>query len=166
MICLLPGVEAAEAFGAEVYARLPALPNDRDIFGPQIFMDAEDRPVGEEERMLAGATTIGVYECAALAERFGGVAYPAHIDRPSFSLLSNLGLWDPGLGFSLAELSRNCPADFGQGRRDLAGVPFLRGCDAHYVEQIADAFQSVELPVCTPEAAIDRLKKGKISCIS
>lgn len=160
VVCLLPGVDAAEAFGAEVYRRLPDVPNDRDIFGPQIRVDEEENVLGEEERMLAGATTIGVYECAALVERFGGVAYPAHIDRPSFSLLSNLGLWDPGLGFPLAELSMACPQGFGQGRRDLEGVSFIRGCDAHYVEQIADAHQAMELDRATPGAAIAWLRQG------
>ena len=102
VVCLLPDLAAADAFSRMVYDRLPPLENDRDIFGPQIYMDADDNVLGEESRMLAGASSIGVYEVREMAARFGGVAYPAHIDRPSFALLSNLGFWDPALGFPLA----------------------------------------------------------------
>lgn len=156
VICLFPDLAAAHAFGEVVYRRLPPFPNDPRIFGPQIRMDAEDGVLGEEERMLAGATTIGVYEVAALAASFGGLAYPAHIDRPSFSLISNLGLWDEGLGFPLAELSRACPTDF-LNRPDLKGLATLTASDAHYLEQIADADQILEVSAPTPRAILDAL---------
>lgn len=160
VVCLFPDIDRAEAFGALVRGRLGETPNDPDIFGPQILMDREDRVVGEEPRMLAGASGIGVYEAAGLAAEFGGVAYPAHIDRPSFSLLSNLGLWDWSLGFALAELSRSCPPGFGAGRADLVGVPFITGCDAHYLDQIDGGGQTMELPACTAAAAVDWLRRG------
>lgn len=161
VICLFPDVDAAEGFSALVEAHLPPLPNDPAIFGPQVLMDREDHVVGEEKRMLAGATDIGIYEAAPLVAQYGGVAFPAHVDRPSFSLLSNLGLWDPGLGFPLAELSRSCPPEFPAGRRDMAGVAVIRGCDAHYLDQIADAGQSMELKECTPRAALEWLRRKK-----
>ena len=145
VVCLLPTLEAAEGFGREVYGRLPPFPNDVHIFGPQVLMDAEDGVLGEEGRMLAGATDIGVYQVKELVARYGGVCWPAHIDRPSFSLLSNLGLWDPGLGFAFAEVSRNCPPGF-LDRGDLMGLHTVTASDAHYLDQIMDPCQSVELP--------------------
>lgn len=160
VVCLLPGLDEAAAFSAAVYRRLPDLPNDAGIFGEQIRMDAADGVLGEEPRLLAGAADIGVYDAAALAERYGGVAYPAHIDRPSFSLLSNLGLWDPFMGFRRAELSRSCPPDILEKHPDLAGVPTLTGSDAHYLDQIMDAHQTMKVPRRTARAVLDWLKGG------
>lgn len=145
VVCLLPDLPAAQAFGAYVYAHLPPMLNDTRIFGPQVRMDSGDGILGEEPRLLAGATTIGIYEVAALVETYGGAAFPAHIDRPSFSLISNLGLWDGGLGFSMAEVSHACPPDFCN-RPDLKEVPTITASDAHYLHQIADPCQSVHLP--------------------
>lgn len=162
VICLLPDLPRAMAFQEEVYSRLGGLPNDPAIFGPQVYMDADDNVLGEERRMLAGAANIGVYEVSALAARFGGVAYPAHIDRPSFSLLSNLGLWDPGLGFPLAEVSLQVPPGLLPTRRDLKGVRTITGCDAHYLEQIADASQFMEVPARSPEAVLAWLRRGGV----
>ena len=123
VVCLLPDLAAADAFSRMVYDRLPPLENDRDIFGPQIYMDADDNVLGEESRMLAGASSIGVYEVREMAARFGGVAYPAHIDRPSFALLSNLGVWDPSLpaGFCGGPARSGRGADHHRLRRPLPG---------------------------------------------
>lgn len=159
VVCLFPGLAEADAFSALVREKLPPLHNDPAVFGPQIYMDEEDRALGEEDAFLAGASSVGVYEAAALAASFGGVAYPAHIDRPSFSLLANLGLWDPVMGFSVAEISKNCPPDLFD-RPDLRGIPHFDGSDAHYLDQIRDAHQYMELPERTPQAVLAWLRAG------
>ena len=160
VVCLLPDLDRAMAFQAEVYRRMEGRTNDPAIFGRQLLMDVDDNVVGEEPALLSGATTIGVYEAAGLVESFGGVAYPAHIDRDSFSLLSNLGLWDPAMGFPLAEVSRRCPPDFTAGRRDLRGVETITGTDAHYLHQIVQAGQAMEAPARSREAVLAWLRRG------
>lgn len=150
VVCLLPDLTAAEAFSAYVGEHLPPFPNDRRIFGPQLYMDAGDAVLGEEPKMLAAATDIGVYDVPALVSGYGGVAWPAHIDRASFSLLSNLGLWDPGLNFPFAEVSRTCPPSL-LDRPDLQGVRTVTGSDAHYLDQVSDPSQFLTLPQRTAE---------------
>ena len=147
------------AFSALVREKLPPIENNPAVFGPQLYMDEEERVLGEETAFLAGASSIGIYDTAALAASFGGVAFPAHIDRPSFSLLANLGLWDPAMGFSTAEISRNCPPDLFD-RPDLRGVPHFDGSDAHYLDQIRDAHQYMALPARTPQAVLAWLRAG------
>ena len=158
VVCLFPDLEHALPFGELVRRRLPPMDNDPRFFGPQLLMDSRDRLLGEETAMLAGATDIGVYEAAALVREYGGLAYPAHIDRDSFSVLSNLGLWDPEMGFSLAELSRRCPPELLH-RPDLAGLRFVTGCDAHYLDQIPDAEQAMALPERSPQAVLRWLSR-------
>ena len=155
--CLFPDLAAAEGFGALVRSRLPPVKNRTAIYGPQILMDEADKVLGEEDALLAGAASIGIDETAELVRSFGGVAYPAHIDRPSFSLLVNLGLWDPDLGFPLAEVSQNCPPGLFD-RPDLRGVRHITACDAHYLDQIPDAHQYMELVERTPRAVLGWLK--------
>ena len=159
VVCLFPDPAAAEEFGALVRARLPNVKNRAAIYGPQVLMDEEDHVLGEEDAFLAGAAGLDIYEVSELIRPFGGVAYPAHIDRPTFALLANLGLWDPDMGFALAEVSQNCPPGLFD-RPDLRGVPHLDGSDAHYLDQIPDAHQYMELPERTPKAVLDWLRAG------
>lgn len=159
VVCLFPDLERAAAFSAYVREHLPPVVNDPERFGPQVFMDEQDHILGEETAFLAGATDIGIYSVFQLVASYGGVAYPAHIDRPAFSLLGNLGLWDPDMGFPLAEITPRCPPELRQ-RPDLKGVNFIVDCDAHYLDQIPDAHQYIELPQATPQAVIDWLRRG------
>lgn len=154
VVCLFPGMEEGLAFQKKVFDAMEDLPpNNEKVFGRQLILDEEDNLIGEERRMLAGCADIGIYQAAALAADCGGLAYPAHIDRDSFSVIANLGLWDGDMGFALAEVSRRCPEDFFQ-RPDLQGLRHIQGCDAHYMEQLQDAHQYMSLSQRTPEAVL------------
>lgn len=157
IVCLFPDLDSAAAFGELVRRRLPPIQNRPEFFGRQLLMDSRDAVLGEETALLAGTTDIRASEVLPLMKEYGGMAYPAHIDRDSFSLLSNLGLWDPSLGFTLAELSLRCPPELPR-RPDLAGLHFLTGCDAHYLHQIPDPCQEIELPAKTADFVLSSLK--------
>lgn len=160
VVCLFSDLKGAEAFSDHVGGLLPSIPNNKRAFGPQILMDSEDGVLGEETRLLAGAADVGLQEVPGLAASFGGLAYPAHIDRPSNSLLSQLGLWDPDLAFPLAEVSLYCPEDLFD-RPDLRGLRHISGCDAHDLGRIPDAYQYMEVPEATAEAVFHWLLQGQ-----
>ena len=138
VICLFEELPSALAFSRLVYTKLPDVRNRPEIFGEQRYSAWDGSVTGEEEKLLISASGIGIYEVASLAAKYGGTAYPAHIDRNSNSRLNNLGFWDGGMGFGLAELSMACPGDFPSRRKDLAGVSFIRASDAHRMEQIPE----------------------------
>jgi len=91
LLCLFDTVRQCQAWQEEVFQRLPALGNKEEIFGAQFVVDSVGEWVRTEERFLAGATNIGLEEVVAEVHSMGGIVIPAHVDRPAFSLLSNLG---------------------------------------------------------------------------
>ena len=103
VICLFPTLKDALAFDALVYKKLMPIPNREDIFGKQQIMDQEDRVIGTVENLLINATSISFDDVFPLAAAYGGIAYPAHVDKASNSLLSNLGFVPPGSSFACAE---------------------------------------------------------------
>ncbi len=159
VVCLFARLEQAMDFSSHVMSLLPPIANKAKVFGHQILMDEEDQVVGEETHLLAGAADIPLSQVAALVRSYGGFAYPAHIDRPSNSLLSQLGFWSGDLGFTIAEISRYCPKDLFQ-RPDLQGLRHIKGCDAHDLDRIPDPIQYMDLPEPTPEAALHWLETG------
>jgi hypothetical protein len=148
VIFLFPGADEAEDFSRYVSSRLPDICNREDIFGEQILTDYNDEPSGFERRYLLSAADIGIYSAAALAKSYGGVAFPAHIDRSGFSLLSNLGIWDGDMGFNAAERTRR--ADLSA----LPDVPYLINSDAHSLGDIPDAEFSLDAAEKTPRGLI------------
>lgn len=158
VLCLFPDLEKAYAFSHLVRSKLPQIENDPNIFGDQILMDAEDNVLGRDSAFLVGSCDIGAYEVAALAEQYGGVAIPSHLDSDSYSLLSNLGLWDDGMGFRLADVSVDCPDSF-YATPGLENLRFIKGCNANTIDQIPLPTQTMDLPERTAQAVIDWLKK-------
>lgn len=157
VVCLFPTVEAALAFEEHVAPTLPPLKNRPDIFGEQIICDAEDTPIGHKDILLTTASGISVDDAAALVRSFGGVAYPAHVDRPSYSITAALGDIPP-LGFTAFEIT-----DKGDVAALKAAYPVLEGCpllldsDAHDLTNIHDAGPWLELSDNTPSAILAAL---------
>ncbi len=104
MVCLFKSLEDATAFDKAIEGRRILIPNRPDIFGRQLIMDVDDNIIGEEENILSFATDVTFDEAPALVESFGGICYPAHIDRPSNSVIAVLGAFPPDSKFTCAEL--------------------------------------------------------------
>ena len=162
MLCLFPDLSSAESFGNYVDERLPQIRNNPNIFGNQLIVDEEDQVIGIEDRLLITASEIGAHKVSALAESYGGIAIPAHVDRSSFSILSNLGFYDPGMGFHGVELSINGDrTKLRESHPQLSGVGYLVDSDAHSLISIPDAHRMLEAEKKTPEAVITSLRNGQ-----
>lgn len=163
VVCLFPTVKAALAFEAEVAPTLPPIPNRPEIFGEQILCDTEDRPTGRHEILLTTASSISVDAVVKLVHSFGGTAFPAHIDRPSYSVTASLGDLPP-LGFTAIEITKNGNVDDLKARYpEIIGKPLLQNSDAHHLEDIQDAGPYLELRDNSPETIISALN-GEIPC--
>ena len=161
-VCLFPTLEQALDFSRYVDENRFKVPNKAEIYGRQVIMNENDEEIGEIEHLLLPASFIGMYDAYRKAKEFGGICYPAHIDRDSLSILSVLGEIDPYCGFRTAELA------------DISKLPELRKqhpildymniitcSDAHYLENMRDAANTLELPELTREAVINYLDTEK-----
>lgn len=163
VVCLFPTVDAALAFEAVIAATLPPIENRPDIFGEQLLCDAEDNVVGTYAPFLATATDISVDHVVELVNEYGGAAFPAHIDRPSFSITAALGTLPP-LGFAAVEITDK--ADVAAVCRqypEAQGKPLLLNSDAHYLEHIREAGAWLDLAENTPAAILAALR-GETPC--
>jgi len=124
-------------FTENLYDSLPDIAGHADLFGRQLLIDENDELAGEAQKLLLQATPYSVDELCAMAKQAGGAAVPAHINRDSFSIISNLGFIPPGL-FQYVEIAPHLP----QPRVDTAyGV--LRSSDAHDLGSISEAEQDL-----------------------
>ena len=139
VVCLFPALGDAMAFDGYVYEHLLPIKNREDIFGKQQIMDADDQVTGNVERLLIGATDISFDQVFGLVEAYRGIAYPAHIDKSTTSLLSNLGFVPPDSSFTCAEIST-----FDHLHQIQKEHPYFLQCkmlsssDAHYLEDIRE----------------------------
>ncbi len=153
-LAVLPGIELTTAeevhllglfeagadlgpFQAEVYRNLPAVPEKMRFAGDQVLVDADDYVTGFCPRCLFGATRFSVQAAVDLIHARGGLAIACHVDRDSFSIISQLGFIPPGLGLEAVEVSPRMTAAAARAELDAVGsLPIVRFSDAHRPEEI------------------------------
>ena len=160
VLCLFDHIDIAQGFESELSPFYSTLKNRADIFGNQILFDENDEIIGEQERMLFAPTSISFDGLFSLMSEFGGAFIPAHIDRDSFSVLSNLGFLPPSLPVSTVEVSKK---GFESGFIDQNPGLFPRkkaviSSDAHQLWNINEKEQFLSLPRRDAKAAIDYLR--------
>lgn len=133
-------LESALEMGRLLYQKLPDIGCDPHLWGAQLAMDEEDRVLGSPGKLLASAADLPLAEAKALCESLGGLAVPAHVDRDSFSILSQLGFVPEDLAFEAFEVQRPEHALAGLLASDRlpAGAAILTSSDAHSLADIPD----------------------------
>jgi PHP family Zn ribbon phosphoesterase len=109
-------------------------------------MDEEDNVLGEEEFVLSNATDISVEDVPELVKSFGGVCWPAHIDRTANGIVSILGVFPEEAKFDCYELhSLDKRSEYENRFEHLKNKICLTGSDAHYLWDMRDAEDFIEL---------------------
>ena len=158
VICLFASLEDALAFDRLVYDRLMPVRNREDIFGKQQIMNEKDEVTGTKEYLLINAASISFDEVFPLVRSCGGIAYPAHVDKSSTSLLSNLGFVPPESTFNCAEFH-----DFKNLHQIRRDHPYFEECnviccsDAHYLEDIHEPEYQIYARSKQPADILDAL---------
>jgi len=156
-LAVLPGIEMTTAeevhilglfdaganlgpFQEEVYRNLPDLPSKMRFTADQVLVDAADYVTGFCPRCLFGATLLAVQEAVDLIRGHGGLAIACHVDRDSFSIISQLGFIPPGLALEAIEVSSRLTAEEARAAfGPVTPLPVVRFSDAHKPEEIGMA---------------------------
>ena len=109
--------------------------NDEAYFGAQPIVDENDSIVGSSKRLLIGSTDLAIDEIVDSVHALGGLAVASHIDRPSFSIISQLGFISEELPLDALELSWKCPANEVEAYRSHQ-LPLVQSSDAHFLADI------------------------------
>jgi len=160
VVCLFEDLDSARNFEAELATFFSAMLNRVKIFGNQILFDEKDRIIGEIERMLIAPLSISFDDLYHMVHKHGGAFIPAHIDRDSFSVISNLGFLPPHLEINTVEISQaGVEKGFAKQNADkFAQNKIIISSDAHQLWSINEKEHCLMLPERTAKAAIDFLR--------
>ncbi len=139
LVCLFDTLEQVLDWQEVVYDHLPALRNKPEFFGAQFVVDATGDFVRYNERLLATSTSLSVEQVAAKVDQRGGLCIAAHVDRPSYSLLANLGFVPEGIRLAAVEITpRVCVEEMRGQHPSLNGYPFIYCGDVHRLDDMSD----------------------------
>ena len=160
VLCLFRDIESALKFEAELFPYFSGLSNRIHIFGNQIIYDENDRVTGELERMLIAPASISFDNLYLLVNKHKGAFIPAHIERNSFSLLSNLGFLPPHLDINTLEVSQKSTSNgfYEKNKEIYSKNKIVFSSDAHQLWTISERENFLLLPERNSGAAIDYLR--------
>lgn len=145
LVCLFEELSSALKFDAYLQKRRVLIKNRTDIFGDQLILNGEDEVIGRDEHLLSNATTISLDEAPELIRSYGGVCYPAHIDRDANGIIAILGTIPPTPHFDAVEIhSADKVAQYRE-NYGLSDKLIIVSSDSHYLTDINESNNYFEL---------------------
>lgn len=135
-LALFDDMTALEAFQMWLDKWLPDIKNKPGLFGDQVWVDAAENILGVEERLLISALYRSLDQSFDEVHQLGGLFAPAHIDRPSNSLTSQLGFVPPDVKADALEISPLATAEKVMKMKWGNIKPLLAGSDAHHPDNL------------------------------
>ncbi len=157
IVVLFDKMKQLNAWQRLVDERMNGMRNNAEKFGAQFVVDDEDNFLREEERLLLAPLRMTAAEVVREAALLGGISIAAHVDRPAYSILGQLGFIEPDFGFCAAEISRigwQQPA-MAKLRRLTGFLPPVTNSDAH---TILDFVQGLKNRITVEELTLAELR--------
>jgi len=153
LLCYFAELAALDRFGSIVRYHLHAPANDPRRFGHQLIINEKDEIIGEKSELLISSIDLSIDEIVFEVRKRGGVVVPAHVDRPSYSILSQLGFISPELGFNTLEVSKSCSGIISHDDK----FSYFFSSDAHCLEDILERESFIFVDELSSNSIIQRL---------
>lgn len=145
-LCLFDTDEQRGKFQEYIDLNLPNIPNDPNRFGYQVVVNEDDEILYEIQPLLINGLSVGITDIERTVHGLGGLFIPAHIDRPRFSLISQLGFVPPDLNFDALEIFwKTNPANFLLAHSYLKNPILIKNSDAHFLDQVGGTFTTYQM---------------------
>lgn len=132
ILCLFDTMYQLRSWERVVALCRPARQNDEERFGAQFVVNDQDELIGVRKDLLLAPLELGLSEAVAVVRDLGGLVVAAHVDRPAYSIIANLGFLPPDLDLAAVEVSRLTPPSQVRSRfPSLAALPVITSSDAH-----------------------------------
>jgi len=132
-----------------VYANLPG-ENNAEVFGFQVVANEDDEVIGENPRLLIGATGLRLHEIVDKTHELDGVSISCHVDRPGYGIINQLGFIPEDLDLDGLEVSHRIKLE--TAARAVPGIgsfACITASDAHYPDDIGKASTVFEMAAPT-----------------
>lgn len=145
ILALFEALDPALEMQAYVYANLPG-ENNSEVFGFQVIANEEDEVMGENPRLLIGATRLGLHDIVEKTHVLGGISIASHVDRPAYGIINQLGFIPEDLNLDGLEVSSRIKlAEAAQTIPGIGNYSCVTASDAHYPNDIGKAFTVFQL---------------------
>lgn len=160
-VCFMPDFDTLNLFQKYLDKHVIFFQNNPDKFGYQFVVDENEDIVDEVQHLLINAQSISLAELQKKVEELNGIFIPAHIDRSTYSISSQLGFLPPDLKFDALELSpfafRN---NFFEKMPWFKNFNYICDSDAHFLKDIAKIYNTFDIDTIDFNNIKNAIRKG------
>ncbi|MBN1633793.1 MAG: PHP domain-containing protein [Ignavibacteria bacterium] len=111
----------------------------------QILANEDDEVEGFYDKSLLSAVDLSLDEILELIHSNNGLAIAAHIDRPSFSIISQFGFIPDNCSFDALEISPNMNIESAKEyyKEYFSRYKFVKGSDSHSLNMIGSTYMEI-----------------------
>ena len=123
----------------------------RSIAEGLVVVDAKGNVLGSEAKMLAASSTVKLSDSIHIIKQHNGLAIAAHLDRRSFSVISQLGMFPEDVGFDAIEISTAAIRSSRVSEFTSFRLPVIASSDSHFLDDVGiccTVFEIVEPTFC------------------
>ena len=131
-------LKALDEMQSIIDLHLPDVKNKPEIFGDQVVADLDGKIVYFEEKLLHMALTLSLEQLIEYVRGLGGLLIPAHANKTTNSIISQLGFVPTDLDVDAMEIVQ-------EGHRILNKYPWVISSDAHFPEAIGSKVTTIDI---------------------
>lgn len=162
-LCYFRALEASDRFNLLLQDSLPAIQNVPEKFGYQVIVDKNEEILEYIHPLLLSATRMNLNQLTQQVRHLNGIVVPAHVDRPSYSILSQLGFFPENFfpeaievfSVSKAETQAFIPRT----------LPWITSSDAHFLPQIGSKTTTFRMEELSLESFFNTLSSNTFNTI-
>ncbi len=113
--------------------------NDEKAFGMQVVVNEQGEVLHFNNHLLIGATSLSLEKIVQVIHSLDGLAIAAHIDRPTFSIISQLGFIPDHIKLDALEVSPLISIEEAK-KQYKSELPLVTCSDAHYLKEIGRCY--------------------------
>ncbi|WP_372751298.1 PHP domain-containing protein [Labilibaculum sp.] len=156
-LCFFEREKELQLFQFYLDKQLPTIPNNVKFFGEQLVVNEREEILYEIEPLLITGLNQSMEEIEQKVHELNGLFIPAHINKMTNSVISQLGFLPPDLKVDALEISMHTTKEeFVKKNNYLKEYSFIQSSDAHYIDSIGN--------VCTyfllKEASFSEIRKA------
>lgn len=159
-LSFFPSATELSAFQYFLEEKQEHIPNLANKMGYQVVVDEQENIIHEVEYWLHTALSVSVNELEKMVHSLGGIFIPAHIDRPRFSLTSQLGFVPEDLNADAFEIFN--PQNLSTFSKNIQHKTFIRNSDSHSPSQIGKVFTQFVMPELSFDAIREALRTNSV----
>lgn len=145
-------MEELHLFQQYLEIQLPKIAYNPENFGYQAVVDRNEQIIQLVDNYLNVALNQSIDEVEREVHRLGGLFVPAHIERPMYGIINQLGFLPPELKYdALGIMWQSQPADIRTKFRLKDSAALIKASDAHSLTEIGAGYCQLEMNELTFE---------------